>query len=167
MLGGLTVSLQSGEDHPMWRDSFNPLQSGNSLKSPLTPETDPGWGGGAHQSVLLKSFSTGSPVPGLGPPVTMGTSTAIHSGHPRHAAQSQHRRRGSQVPPATVSTDLKNVSCSVMSGSLRPPGTLPTRLLCPWASPGKDTGVGSHLLLQGIFQRSNSGLLRSGRLFII
>jgi len=27
-----------------------------------------------------------------------------------------------------------------------------TRLLCPWDSPGKNTGVGSHFLLQGIFQ---------------
>ena len=37
----------------------------------------------------------------------------------------------------------------------------PTRLLCPWDSPGKDTGVGSHSLLQGIFliQGSNSALL--------
>ena len=29
------------------------------------------------------------------------------------------------------------------------------RLLCPWNSPGKNTGVGSHSLLQG----SNLGLL--------
>ena len=27
----------------------------------------------------------------------------------------------------------------------------PRRLLCPWNSPGKNTGVGSHSLLQGIF----------------
>ena len=35
------------------------------------------------------------------------------------------------------------------------------RLLCPWNSPGKNTGVGSHSLLQGIFptQRQNPGLL--------
>ena len=36
-----------------------------------------------------------------------------------------------------------------------------TRLLCPWYSLGKNTGVGSHSLLQGIFltQGSNPGLL--------
>ena len=36
-----------------------------------------------------------------------------------------------------------------------------TRLLCPWDSPGKNTGVGCHALLQGIFlpQGSNQGLL--------
>ena len=28
---------------------------------------------------------------------------------------------------------------------------MPTRLLCPGDSPGKNTGVGCHLLLQGIF----------------
>ena len=37
----------------------------------------------------------------------------------------------------------------------------PTRLLSPWNSPGKNTGVGCHLLLQGNFptQGSNPGLL--------
>ena len=38
-----------------------------------------------------------------------------------------------------------------------------TRLLCPWESPGKNTGVGCHFLLQGIFwtQGSNPGLPHS------
>ena len=37
----------------------------------------------------------------------------------------------------------------------------PARLLCPWNSPGNNTGVGCHSLLQGIFltQGSNLGLL--------
>ena len=37
----------------------------------------------------------------------------------------------------------------------------PTRLLCPWDLPGKNTGVGCHFLLQGIFptQGVNPGLL--------
>ena len=39
--------------------------------------------------------------------------------------------------------------------------TVPTRLLCSWDFPGKNTGVSSHSLLQGIFpaQGSNPGLL--------
>ena len=41
------------------------------------------------------------------------------------------------------------LSCSVMSHSLRPHRLQSTRLLCPWNSPGKNTGVGSHSLLQG------------------
>jgi len=40
---------------------------------------------------------------------------------------------------------------SVVSDSSWPRGLQPTRLLCPWASPGKNTGVGCHFLLQGIF----------------
>ena len=37
-------------------------------------------------------------------------------------------------------------------------GLKPTRLLCPWGSPGKDTGVGCHFLLQGIFLTQGSNL---------
>ena len=37
---------------------------------------------------------------------------------------------------------------SVISNSLLPNGPGPTRLLCPWNPPGKNTGVGSHSLLQ-------------------
>ena len=46
-------------------------------------------------------------------------------------------------------------SCSVVSDSLRPHG-----LYSPWNSPGQNTGVGSHSLLQGIFPTlgSNPGL---------
>ena len=40
---------------------------------------------------------------------------------------------------------------SVMLHSLRPYGLWPTRLLCPWDFPGKNTGVGCHFFLQGIF----------------
>ena len=41
------------------------------------------------------------------------------------------------------------------------PWTVPTRLLCPWNFPGKNTGVGCHFLLQWIFttQGLNPGLL--------
>ena len=35
-----------------------------------------------------------------------------------------------------------------MSDSVRPHKRQPTRLLCPWDSPGKNTGVGCHFLLQ-------------------
>ena len=52
-------------------------------------------------------------------------------------------------------------SRSVVADSLRPYGPYrPTRLLCPWNSPGKNPGVGCHSLLQSIFpiQGSNPGL---------
>ena len=38
-------------------------------------------------------------------------------------------------------------SCSVVSGSSRPQGLQPNRLLRPWELPGKSTGVGCHCLL--------------------
>ena len=42
-------------------------------------------------------------------------------------------------------------SCSVISDYLWPYGPLPARLLCLWDFSGKNTGVGSHSHLQGIF----------------
>ena len=48
------------------------------------------------------------------------------------------------------------VSHSVVFNSLRSRGLWPTRLLCPWDSLGKNTGVSSHSLLQGLF--STQGL---------
>ena len=48
-----------------------------------------------------------------------------------------------------------------MSNSLQSYGLQPSRLLYSWNSPGKNTGVGCHSLLQGIFltQGSNPSLL--------
>ena len=41
------------------------------------------------------------------------------------------------------------LSCSNMSNSLRVHRLWPARLLCPWDSLGKNTGVGCHAFLQG------------------
>ena len=46
----------------------------------------------------------------------------------------------------------------VTSDSLWPHGLQPARLLCPWDSPGKNTGVGCHALLQRIFPTQGSKL---------
>ena len=43
-----------------------------------------------------------------------------------------------------------HAACPAVSDSLWPHGLYPARLLCPWDSPGKNTGVGCHFLLQGI-----------------
>ena len=51
------------------------------------------------------------------------------------------------------------LSGSVTSDSLWPNGLQSTRLLYPWDFPGKNTGVGSHFLLQGIFPTQGSNLL--------
>ena len=51
------------------------------------------------------------------------------------------------------------LSHSVVSNSLWTQDRKTARLFCPWDSPGKNTGVGCHALLQGIFptQGSNPG----------
>ena len=52
--------------------------------------------------------------------------------------------------------------CDPMDNS--PPGSSvhgvypPARLLCPWDSPGENTGVGCHALPQGIFPTQGSNL---------
>ena len=43
------------------------------------------------------------------------------------------------------------VCVCVVSDSLQPHGLQPTRLLCPWNFPGKNTGAGCHFHLQRIF----------------
>ena len=50
---------------------------------------------------------------------------------------------------------VDNVPCSVVQSCLtlcNPYGLQPTRVLCPWDFPGKNTGVGCHCLLQGSSQ---------------
>ena len=46
---------------------------------------------------------------------------------------------------------VKVLSFPLMSDSFAIPWTVACQILCPWNSPGKNTGVGSYSLLQGIF----------------
>ena len=48
-----------------------------------------------------------------------------------------------------------------MSDSVRPHGRPPTRLPRPWDSPGKNTGVGCHFLLQCVKVKSESEVAQS------
>ena len=48
-----------------------------------------------------------------------------------------------------------------MSNSVRPHRWQPTRLPCPWDSPGKNTGVGCHFLLQCMKVKSESEVAQS------
>ena len=59
----------------------------------------------------------------------------------------QALKAGSHLPPS-----MKTLCCccyvtSVVSVSVQPHRQQPTRLLCPWDSPGKKSGVGCHFLL--------------------
>ena len=73
-----------------------------------------------------------------------------------------------------IATNLFSCCCccclvtSVMSNFVWPYGLYPTRLLCPWNFPGKNTEEGCHALLQGILptQGSNPSLFIAGRFFI-
>ena len=51
---------------------------------------------------------------------------------------------------------------SVVSDSVQPHGLQPTRLLRPWDSPVKSTGVGCHFLLQCMKVESESEVTQSG-----
>ena len=51
-----------------------------------------------------------------------------------------------------------------MSNSVRPHGLQPTRLRHPWDSPGKNTGVGCHFLLQCMKVKSQSEVAHRVRL---
>ena len=48
-----------------------------------------------------------------------------------------------------------------MSDSVQPHRWQPTRLPCPWDSPGKNTGVGCHFLLQCMEVKSESEFAQS------
>ena len=50
------------------------------------------------------------------------------------------------------------LSCSIVSNSLQLHGLQPTRLLCPWNFPGKNTEVDCHFLLQEIFLTQGTNL---------
>ena len=52
---------------------------------------------------------------------------------------------------------LVTQSCLTLA---RPHGLQPSRILCPWDSPHKNTGVGCYSLLQGIFPAQVSNLGR-------
>ena len=60
-----------------------------------------------------------------------------------------------------LKSESESFNRSVISNSLWYHGLQPARFLCPWNSPGKNTGVSCYFLLQGIFPShgSNLGLL--------
>ena len=75
--------------------------------------------------------------------------------HPQISAST-----GAPVVPAEIR--YASMYAWLLSDSLQPRGLQPSRLLCSWDSPGKNTGVGCHFLLRGTFptQGSNQCLLQ-------
>ena len=65
----------------------------------------------------------------------------------------------SQLPSPRIKRQTNRMCvCSAAQSclTLQPPELQPTRLPFPWDSPGKNTGVGCHFLLQGIFLTQGS-----------
>ena len=71
--------------------------------------------------------------------------------------------RKTQCSHAIAAADKSLQSCP----TLRPQRWQPTRLPRPWDSPGKNTGVGCHFLLQCMRVKSESEVAQSVRLFVI
>jgi len=63
--------------------------------------------------------------------------------------------------PAHLHTCTAAAVASVVSNSVQPHGRQPTRLPRPWDSPGKNTGVGCHFLLQCRKVKSESEVAQS------
>ena len=84
------------------------------------------------------------PYPGIY--ITMFSPLLSLNGRENEVVISSHR-----CPATTLVHIHVHVSLSVVSDSWQPHGLQPTRLLCPWNSPGKNTGVGCHVFIQRIF----------------
>ena len=63
--------------------------------------------------------------------------------------------------PVTADAATAAAKSLVVSDSVRPHRRQPTRLLRPWDSPGKNTGVGCHFLLQCMKVKSESEVSQS------
>jgi len=63
-----------------------------------------------------------------------------------------HPGQGTKIPHVKLSHAQ---SCPTLCNSM---DCNPARLLCPWSYPSKNTGVGYHFLLQGIFLTQGSNL---------
>ena len=86
---------------------------------------------------------------------------AAHQAPPSLGFSRQEHWSGLPFPSLMHESEKWKWSCSVVSDSVRPHRRQPTRFLCPWDSPGKNTGVGCHFLLQCIQVKSESEVTQS------
>ena len=112
---------------------------------------DPGQGAApvsssVHQGAITGSGSQGwDENSGLSNRDTAQTTTRQRV---KVSSPSCHDQQGYHHSWSHSDTHVCVLSRSVTSDSLQPPGLQPARLLCPCDSPGKNTGVGCHFLLQ-------------------
>ena len=86
--------------------------------------------------------------------IYMGNYVFINTKHFRNNCKNSYISFNTKYARAKIIAQSCPTLCDPMECS-------PLKLLCPWDSPGNNTGVGSHSFLQGIFltQESNPGLL--------
>ena len=100
---------------------------------------------------------------------TSGFTTAAESGvHRGHCFFSRNYPRVCHFIFCLFFNQHLGICCSVAKScpTLWPHVLQPPRLLCPWDFLGKNSGVGCHFLLQGIFPTLGSNPALVGGLFI-
>ena len=153
---------------------FPGLSVGLALPLPV-PWSIPFWSGKPGTIVEIQLFQDGwagrsqATWGALGNQMRRGTETRCTEAGPEAGPQAQPTL---WPPPGSTYHGFPLwrqgspcVSCPVVSDSLWPRGLQPAWLPHPWDSPGKNTRVGCHALLQGIFptEGSNPGLLHCRR----
>ena len=104
-----------------------------------------------HKTALLLLLSRFSRVRFCATP-----EMAAHQAPPSLGFSSQEHWNGLPFPSPKHESEKWKRSHSVVSDSVRPQRWQPTRLSHPWDSPGKNTGVGCHFLLQCMKVESES-----------
>ena len=110
-----------------------------------------GWEDPLEKEMATHSSILGWEIPWTEEPGRLQSIGLHRVGCDRSDLACTHARRPvfkSQLPFRAVSTLRVCQVASVVSDSLRPHELWPTRLLCPWDFPGKNTGAGCHFLLQ-------------------
>ena len=110
----------------------------------------------AHQALLSMEFSrqefqSGLPFP---PPGNLPDPRIEHMSFMSPALGGRFF-----TTKVTWEPKVKELVTQLLSDSLQPHGLQPNRLLCPQNSPGKNTGVGSCSLPQGIFPTQELNLV--------
>ena len=127
------------------------------------PQSYPSRGGRQQPCSSCQSTAVASPRVPTGQPTWPAQCVNKSASTARGALKSTlpGKPLGAVLAPSCHHLESESVSCSVVFNPLWLHVLEPARLLCPWNSSGKNTGVGCHFLLQGIFltQGSNPGLL--------
>ena len=116
------------------------------------------------QSAIKKSNKEGVPEPASGT-ITAIPHTIHLCPHTPQTSQETVNNFWRQRVPILAANWIHLGSCcyitSVVTDSVQPHRRQPTRLLRPWDSPGKNTGLGCHFVLQCMKVKSESEVAQS------